>query len=112
MKKSQVLCDPHVNELDIKRGKMMKHRGSSVRSDSTDEEGMVLEVLDAVLTQPVLSTANEPTNQVLGVLGHVRYLLGELESLLCGCGITDFDKSALSTETEFQLFIKNTPCGS
>ena len=83
-----------------------------MRSDSTDEEGMVLEVLDAVLTQPVLSTANEPTNQVLGVLGHVRYLLGELESLLCGCGITDFDKSALSTETEFQLFIKNSPCGS
>lgn len=45
---------------------------------------MVLEVLDAVLTQAVLSAADESTDQVLGLLGHVCHLLGELESLLGG----------------------------
>lgn len=48
----------------------------------TDEEGVVLEVLNAVLAQSVLSTANEPADQILGVLGHVGDLLGELEALL------------------------------
>lgn len=58
---------------------------TSVELDSacTSEEGVVLEVLNAVLAQSVLSTANEPTNQILCVLRHVCYLLWELESLLC-----------------------------
>lgn len=53
-------------------------------SDSTSEERVVLEVLDPVLTQPVLSAADESTDQVLGLLRHVSHLLGELESLLGG----------------------------
>lgn len=49
----------------------------------TSEERVVLEVLDAVLAQSVLSAADEPTDQILCVLGHVCDLLWELESLLC-----------------------------
>lgn len=45
---------------------------------------MVLEVLDAVLTQPVLPAADESADQVFGLLRHVSHLLGELESLLGG----------------------------
>lgn len=45
---------------------------------------MVLEVLDAVLAQSVLSAADESADQVLGLLRHVGHLLGELESLLGG----------------------------
>lgn len=60
-----------------------KSQKTSVRSDCTNEEGVVLEVLNAVLAQSVLSTANEPTNQILCVLRHVCYLLWELKSLLC-----------------------------
>lgn len=54
-----------------------------VTLDCTSEERVVLEVLNAVLAQSVLSTANEPTNQILCVLRHVCYLLRELEPLLC-----------------------------
>lgn len=54
-----------------------------VTLDCTSEERVVLEVLNAVLAQSVLSTANEPTNQILCVLRHVCYLLRELETLLC-----------------------------
>lgn len=60
-----------------------KSQKTSVRSDCTNEEGVVLEVLNAVLAQSVLSTANEPTNQILCVLRHVCDLLRELKSLLC-----------------------------
>lgn len=57
---------------------------SSVWSGCTGEERVVLEVLDAVLTQSVLSAADESADQVLGLLGHVSHLLGELEPLLGG----------------------------
>lgn len=50
--------------------------------DRTNEEGVVLEVLNAVLAQSVLSAADEPADQVLGVLRHVGDLLRELEALL------------------------------
>lgn len=36
--------------------------------ETTGEERVVLEVLDAVLAQAVLSTADEATDQVLGLL--------------------------------------------
>lgn len=40
---------------------------TSVKLDTvcTSEEWMLLEVLNAVLAQSVLSTANEPANQIL-----------------------------------------------
>lgn len=53
-------------------------------AETTGEERVVLEVLDAVLAQAVLSTADEATDQVLGLLRHIRHLLGELEPLLGG----------------------------
>lgn len=43
---------------------------------------MVLEVLDAVLSQPVLPAADEATDQILAVFRHVGDLLRELEALL------------------------------
>lgn len=46
------------------------------------EEGVLLELLDAVLTQPTLSTADQPLDQVFSILGHIRDVRGELETLL------------------------------
>lgn len=43
---------------------------------------MVLEVLDAVLSQPVLPAADEAADQILAVFRHVGDLLRELEALL------------------------------
>jgi hypothetical protein len=40
------------------------------------------EVVDAVLAQAVLPAADEASDQVLGVFGHVGHLQGELETLL------------------------------
>ena len=48
----------------------------------TREEGVLLEVFDAVLAQSVLPAADESANQVLGFLRHVGHLLRELEPLL------------------------------
>lgn len=54
-----------------------------VMLDCTSEERVMFEVLNAILAQSVLSTANEPTNQILCVLRHICNLLRELETLLC-----------------------------
>lgn len=43
---------------------------------------MRFEVLDAVLAQAVLTAADEASDKVLGLFGHVRHLQGELETLL------------------------------
>lgn len=43
---------------------------------------MRFEVVDAVLAQTVLPAADEASDQVLGVFGHVCHLQGELETLL------------------------------
>lgn len=48
----------------------------------TREEGVLLEVLDAILTQSVLSAANESANQIFRLLRNICDLLWELESLL------------------------------
>lgn len=48
----------------------------------TREEGVLLEVLDAILTQSVLSAANESANQIFRFLRNICDLLWELESLL------------------------------
>ena len=46
------------------------------------EERVVLEVADAVLAEAALARADEPLDQVLGVLRHVADVGGELEALL------------------------------
>ncbi len=66
-----------------KKNSFMDNIMASVKADSTSKEGVVLKVLNAVLAQSVLSTANEPTNQIFCFLWHVCYLLWELEPLLC-----------------------------
>lgn len=63
---------------------MQLERKLDVCGQATSEERVVLEVLDAVLTQSVLSAADESADQVLGLLRHVSHLLGELEPLLGG----------------------------
>lgn len=43
---------------------------------------MLFEVLNAVLTQPVLSAADESADQVFGIFRDVRHMSRELEPLL------------------------------
>lgn len=42
----------------------------------------MLEVLDAILSKPVLPAADEATDQILGVFRHIGDLLRKLEALL------------------------------
>lgn len=43
---------------------------------------MLLEVLDAVLTQPVFAATDQPSDQIFGVLRDICNMGGELEPLL------------------------------
>lgn len=88
--------------------------------DCTSEERVVLEVLNAILSQPVFPTADEPTNQILGVFRHVSDLLRELETFLHdtkGDAVIESDyngveKSLIQTYNENKLLFPSSPCGS
>lgn len=46
------------------------------------EKGMLFKVVDAILAQPVFSAADQPSNEIFSLLGHIRHLKWELEALL------------------------------
>lgn len=46
------------------------------------KERVLFEVLDAILTQPVLSAADESADQVFGIFRDVRHMSRKLEPLL------------------------------
>lgn len=50
------------------------------------EEGVLLEVLHPVLPQPALPAADQPLDEVFGLLGHIRDVGRELKPLLGGQG--------------------------
>lgn len=84
--------------LCVQKSQINTHGVRDVIRNCTSKEGVLLEVLNAVLTQSVLAAANEPANQVLRVLRHVRHLLWELESLLCKAARVSAQHE---TQTEF-----------
>lgn len=43
---------------------------------------MLFKVVDAILAQPVFSAADQPSNEIFSLLGHIRHLKWELEALL------------------------------
>lgn len=50
------------------------------------EEGVLLEVLHPILPQPALPAADQPLDEVFGLLGHVCDVGRELKPLLGGAG--------------------------
>lgn len=46
------------------------------------EKGVLFKVVNAILAQPVFSAADQPSNEIFSLLGHICHLKWELEALL------------------------------